>query len=133
MSLAAPDLFDNAVNVRIFFVCRPTSDVDGDNVVDIDDNCPNFVNPDQFDEDEDGVGDDCDNCVDVANENQADADDDNVGDACEDDGGVGPGTVSGNVCGNCGNGAGVGMLMGFFGWLGLRFQSGRSRYRIRRK
>ncbi|MCH8146956.1 MAG: thrombospondin type 3 repeat-containing protein [Planctomycetes bacterium] len=112
----------------------PTTDVDGDDIVDSEDNCPNFVNPDQFDEDEDGVGDDCDNCVDVANEDQADADGDGVGDACDqDDGGVEPGMTGGNVCGNCGNGAGVGMLMGFFGWLGLRFHSGRSRYRIRRR
>lgn len=111
----------------------PGSDIDGDGVADSEDNCPNFVNPDQDDLDGDGVGDDCDNCVDLANEDQADADGNGVGDACEQDGSDPPGTVSGSVCGNCGNGAGVGMLMGFFGWFGLRFHSGRSRRRLRRK
>ena len=112
----------------------PGGDIDGDGVVDGEDNCPEFVNADQTDQDGDGVGDACDNCVDVPNEDQADADGDGVGDACDQDGGGGtPGTVSGNVCGNCGNGAGVSMLMGFFGWFGLRFHSGRSRRRLRRK
>lgn len=58
-------------------------DVDGDTVLDLDDNCPNDFNPGQSDSDSDGVGDVCDNCVDIFNPDQADTDEDDIGDACD--------------------------------------------------
>ena len=80
-------------------------DIDGDHVLDVDDNCPAVANPDQADRDRDGVGDACDGCVEQAGgpmhdedgdrrwdgcdvcpsiaDFQADADGDGVGDVCE--------------------------------------------------
>jgi hypothetical protein len=58
-------------------------DSDGDGVLDREDNCKNFSNPDQTDTDQDGVGDACDNCEGVANSNQQDRDHDGIGDACD--------------------------------------------------
>jgi len=76
-------------------------DMDGDNVVDVADNCPSVFNFDQSDSDGDRVGDRCDpdwdqdgdavpngyptrvdNCPTVPNPGQADADGDGRGDAC---------------------------------------------------
>ena len=85
------------------------SDVDGDGVVDGDDNCPDVQNNAQLDEDADGLGDACDpcpatpgercdgpedrdndgvadgrdNCPDDPNREQADGDRDGLGDACD--------------------------------------------------
>jgi len=60
-----------------------TSDLDGDEIGDACDNCPNSPNADQSDGDGDGVGDVCDNCPDISNADQADVDGNGVGDACE--------------------------------------------------
>src|SRR5690606_24503346 len=71
------------------------SDLDGDGILDQDDNCPEASNPSQADGNDDGVGDACtdgdgdgifdpnDNCPEAANADQADSDEDGVGDACE--------------------------------------------------
>ena len=90
-----------------FFVgeaIEPTTDADGDGVPDEQDNCVNWVNPDQTDADGDGSGDSCDvcpfdaendgdgdgvcgdvdNCLYAANPDQADTDGDGVGDLCND-------------------------------------------------
>lgn len=65
-------------------------DLDGDGVLDADDNCPRASNVDQHDEDGDAFGDACDNCPSVKNPNQADTTElemrafpDGVGDACD--------------------------------------------------
>ncbi len=60
--------------------CR--GDVDGDDVADACDNCPDGYNPTQDDGDDDGVGNLCDNCPDTPNTAQNDHDGDGVGDAC---------------------------------------------------
>ncbi len=59
------------------------ADVDGDGILNPNDNCVFVANPTQTDADGDQVGDACDNCVNTANANQADADGDNIGDACD--------------------------------------------------
>ncbi|PIR03814.1 MAG: hypothetical protein COV59_04050 [Candidatus Magasanikbacteria bacterium CG11_big_fil_rev_8_21_14_0_20_39_34] len=59
------------------------SDNDIDSILDIADNCPDVVNPNQADNDRDGVGDACDNCPNTANTEQDDNDGDGVGDACD--------------------------------------------------
>ncbi|MEM7246486.1 MAG: thrombospondin type 3 repeat-containing protein [Acidobacteriota bacterium] len=64
-------------------VCFPT-DVDGDGILDEDDNCPELANPDQADEDADGLGDLCDGCPMNPDPCQEDRDGDGVGDACDD-------------------------------------------------
>lgn len=68
-------------------------DTDGDGLLDVIDNCPNFLarNLSDTDTDEDGnpapdgVGDVCDNCPDVSNSDQGDEDGDGVGDYCDND------------------------------------------------
>ncbi len=73
-------------------------DRDGDGIPDVDDNCPDISNPNQYDLDGDGLGDVCDddrdddgipnvndNCPDVANPDQADIDQDGTGDLCDPD------------------------------------------------
>jgi len=61
----------------------PNPDVDGDGVIDCDDNCPQLPNGTQSDFESDGVGDLCDNCPWIANTDQADVDNDGVGDVCD--------------------------------------------------
>ena len=58
-------------------------DMDGDGVMDIDDDCPLLANADQADRDHDGRGDVCDNCPDVPNPDQLDSDGNGVGNACQ--------------------------------------------------
>ena len=95
----------NLFTVGILGTAAEITDIDGDGVDDVDDNCPSVANPGQEDADGDGVGDACDNapanpnpgqedadsdgvgdvadnCPAVANANQADTDGDGVGDAC---------------------------------------------------
>lgn len=80
-------------------------DIDGDGVVNSEDNCPDVANPDQADANGNGEGDACeqippgcglgdddqdgvcngdDNCETVPNPDQADIDSDGLGDACDD-------------------------------------------------
>lgn len=59
------------------------ADTDRDGVADGLDNCPQTVNPSQFDSDGDGIGNSCDNCAHASNADQADGDGDGIGDACE--------------------------------------------------
>ncbi len=101
-------------------------DTDGDGRVDLDDNCPEFFNPDQEDADADGIGDSCDVCTDtdedgfgdpgypattceidncpgVFNPDQEDADADGIGDSCDvctdlDDDGFGDPGYPVNTC-----------------------------------
>ena len=83
-------------------------DIDGDGVVNDDDNCPTTENSDQADQDSDNVGDVCDNCPNDSNIDQADQDSDTVGDACdncpsdsnEDQADADTDNV-GNLCDNC--------------------------------
>jgi len=58
-------------------------DRDGDNVTDLNDNCPDDSNSLQTDTDADGLGNPCDNCPFDFNPDQADADGDGVGDVCD--------------------------------------------------
>ncbi len=79
---------NGAVDSSIFIHYSTTigldvSDVDGDNIAAICDNCPNVYNPSQVDGDGDRVGDACDNCPTVANADQADANGNGIGDVCE--------------------------------------------------
>jgi len=75
-------------------------DIDGDSVLNADDNCPMTPNPDQFnndypedtdgnacddDDDNDGVPDVVDNCPFIKNQDQANHDTDDMGDICDDD------------------------------------------------
>ncbi len=77
---------------------RDPNDIDGDTILNDDDNCPETANTDQADLDNDGIGDVCDddidgdgvlnsvdNCVTTPNPDQADNDMDGLGDICDDD------------------------------------------------
>lgn len=55
-------------------------DIDGDGVLNIDDNCPMISNKGQKDTDEDGFGDECDNAPKRKNYDQSDVDRDGVSD-----------------------------------------------------
>jgi hypothetical protein len=59
------------------------TDLDGDGIIDCEDNCPGTYNPGQEDFDGDGVGDACDNCVWVFNPDQLDSNGSGMGDACQ--------------------------------------------------
>jgi hypothetical protein len=62
------------------------SDLDGDGVLDINDNCIMAVNAGQEDAgDGDGVGDACDNCTTIANTDQRDTNGDGFGNRCDAD------------------------------------------------
>ncbi|AOW20936.1 hypothetical protein LPB138_09740 [Urechidicola croceus] len=88
-----------SLNSWTVFTCgSPIEDLDGDGVLDSDDNCPSVANADQADNDGDGIGDVCDddddddtvldiddNCPLTANTNQLDTDGDGLGDVCDDD------------------------------------------------
>jgi hypothetical protein len=58
-------------------------DVDGDGIINTQDNCPCTPNPGQEDTDGDNVGDACDNCLHTPNPDQKDVDHDGVGDVCD--------------------------------------------------
>jgi hypothetical protein len=60
-----------------------TADADGDLILDVNDNCPQFPNFSQTDADADGVGDLCDNCPADYDPTQLDTDGDGIGDVCE--------------------------------------------------
>jgi hypothetical protein len=68
------------------------NDIDGDGIGTWCDNCLTQWNPNQADSDGDGIGNWCDNCPSNCNSQQLDADDDGVGDVCDET----PG------CGGCG-------------------------------
>jgi len=83
------------VALDISLTVDPGSDLDGDGVPDVHDNCPRVPNPDQRDLDGDGLGDVCDadddgdgiadeddDCPTVFNPSQLDSDHDGRGDAC---------------------------------------------------
>ncbi len=71
------------------------SDIDGDNIPDINDNCVSISNQDQADIDKNGRGDACDdydkdgiinskdNCQNIPNRDQVDTDADGLGDKCD--------------------------------------------------
>lgn len=81
----------------IQFKNLPTTglDTDGDTLIDMRDNCPTVVNPDQKDRNFDGIGNACsdddhdsifgekDNCPTVINPDQKDVNANGIGDACE--------------------------------------------------
>jgi hypothetical protein len=78
------------------FAVGTLTDLDGDLVPDLLDNCPSTLNFFQEDGDFDSVGDACDRCLHFASANNADTDTDGRGDACEctDQNGDGRNTVS---------------------------------------
>lgn len=59
------------------------TDIDGDGLHNLIDNCACDPNHDQKDKDGDGVGDACDNCPEMSNSEQYDGDDDGLGDVCD--------------------------------------------------
>ena len=76
-----PPNFDGALKIvptQIF----PT-DIDGDGVDNLDDNCFAVSNPGQENSDTDELGDACDNCNTIANPGQEDSDGDDIGDVCD--------------------------------------------------
>ncbi len=70
-------------NAGAAYVQTVGNDTDGDNVVDVCDNCPDTPNTDQADNDSDGLGNVCDNCPDDHNPGQDGGDSDDVGDVCD--------------------------------------------------
>src|SRR5690606_24730969 len=59
------------------------SDIDGDDVLDACDNCPQAQNENQFDGDNDGIGDICDTCPNNFDPTNTDSDFDGQGNACD--------------------------------------------------
>ncbi len=91
------------------------------------DNCPSVENADQDDTDSDGIGDPCDNCPESPNPDQADADGDGLGDLC-DEVDPEPDNPGGILCGTCGQGLPLGLLLCGLCWPGFRLHSrGRAR------
>ncbi|UCC43931.1 MAG: SMP-30/gluconolactonase/LRE family protein [Candidatus Zixiibacteriota bacterium] len=103
--LAIPNFYANEVTFLQF------ADVDGDGVIDINDNCPDDYNPDQADSDEDGFPDSCDNCPDVYNPGQSDVNLDGIGDSCCCIG------LTGNVDDDSGDITDIGDLTALIGYL----------------
>ncbi|MCP4703526.1 MAG: hypothetical protein GY865_02865 [candidate division Zixibacteria bacterium] len=58
-------------------------DADDDNILDVDDNCPDIHNSDQINSDDDELGDGCDNCPYHDNPWQPDNDGDGIGNICD--------------------------------------------------
>ncbi|MDQ7087112.1 MAG: thrombospondin type 3 repeat-containing protein [Acidobacteriota bacterium] len=77
-----PDDTTDRTDAGEVWVVAP-SDVDGDQLRNLADNCPSDSNPDQLDTDGDGWGDVCDNCPDTSNPKQEDDNNNGVGNACE--------------------------------------------------
>jgi len=61
--------FMDALTSAIEDCGTPCVDIDGDGILNSQDNCPGIVNPDQTDFDDDGIGDQCDDCNDLTNVN----------------------------------------------------------------
>jgi formylglycine-generating enzyme required for sulfatase activity len=81
---SAPGQRSDGSERPVLLNCTPSeADFDADGVVDLDDNCPTVVNPENLDGDGDFVGDACDNCPAQPNSDQADADIEGSGDACD--------------------------------------------------
>jgi hypothetical protein len=98
----SPDTENNVLcgltdSFSLFAIMEPL-DIDGDDVIGEDDNCPDDYNPDQadldgdgqgdvcdLDDDGDGIPDDVDNCPTSDNGGQGDLDGDGIGDSCDPD------------------------------------------------
>ena len=80
-AVAAPD--ERPLAPPAAFAHPEEGDVDGDGVVDKEDNCPEAANEEQ--RDGDGVADAADDCRELANPGQEDYDRDGLGDACDPD------------------------------------------------
>lgn len=68
-------------NVKKKTLCRGDAcdeDIDGDGILNEQDNCPYVSNEQQLDQDGDGIGDKCDNCITSPNPLQQDMDNDLV-------------------------------------------------------
>jgi len=74
--LIVPNFLNNSVSFL-------DMDIDDDNVLNMDDNCPNIPNGDQINSDSDDYGDACDNCPNLTGPCCDDADNDGFGDACD--------------------------------------------------
>ena len=75
-----PNLEGCNTTIEIDAAC---TDNDGDDFVNVNDNCPDLYNYRQDDFDKDGIGDVCDNCPKTYNPNQVNQDNDLYGDACD--------------------------------------------------
>ena len=96
---------------------------------------PRPPRPDLDDTDGDGVADAADNCVEAPNRDQADLDGDGRGDACDDDPlpRQRPKGRQPEPTGTVGLGAGLGIMLGTIGALGLLAVAGLAVWRVARK